>query len=426
MRYGKILPLQSSPRSRDAVVAALRGARGGLTRSELMRVTGLSRPTVTLALEDLAQGSEPLVTHTRDAPRPGAAGPQPNRYRLTPPAGLYVGVDFGQGHITVRVGDASGAMSDNPPDTLLVNVPALGFDALEEAAKLVKRAVRSRRRAKDIKKVVMGVPAPVTGQGLIASPNYLSSWEGVPIGEQFGEQLEETLGLDAAPPVAVENDANLGVVGETTYGVARGYDDVIYIKASTGIGCGILRAGKLWHGHHHFAGELGHVGASARALAAVEVVEAGLLHGRENCLSCGRPDCVQNLASTRSITTIVRTPDKPHERRKYAALEDFDAVLDAAQHTARRYPRALHAVHAAGIVLGSAIADLARVFDPAAVVLGGYLARAETLVRGPIEQALVDARIPHVDVLLVPTDRVPKSEVEGAVALALDTVGPRP
>lgn len=411
--------MSSSLRSREAVMIALRGARGGLTRAELVAATGLSRPTVGAVLDDLGGGSAPLVTHVRDQRVPGAAGPAPNRYRLTPPAGLYVGVDFGQRHVTIRVSDASGAPVGRPVPSLLTDKP-LGFDALEEAARLVRRAIGRRLVGSDIKNVVMGVPAPVTAGGVIATGNYLPAWSGVAIGHQFGDQLQATLDLEVPPPVHVENDANLGVIGEATYGVARGYDDIIYIKVSTGVGCGILHGGTLWTGHDNLAGELGHVGISARARDLVDVIAPGLFDGRANCLSCGRPDCIQNLASTQSIVEIVRNPASPRKKAKYSAFSGFADVLKAAGERPRSFDRALHAISAAGAVLGSAIADLALVLDPAAIVLGGYLAGAGTLVSQPIEQALRTARLSHVAVQLVPVSRVPQSEVEGAVALALE------
>ena len=94
---------------------------------------------------------------------------------------------------------------------------------------------------------IAGLVEPVTGV-LLSSPNMLS-WYNTPI----KEILEREIQL----PVWIGNDANLAVLGEYTFGAGRGYNDVIYLTISTGIGGGVITGGRLLVGSSGFGGELG-------------------------------------------------------------------------------------------------------------------------------------------------------------------------
>src|SRR5262249_44700141 len=97
-----------------------------------------------------------------------------------------------------------------------------------------------------------GIPAPLDREsGVVAAPVILPGWAEVPVAERLSGQLDLA--------VHVENDANLGAVGELFFGAARGIDDFVYVKLSTGVGSALVLDGRLYRGATGVAGELGHV-----------------------------------------------------------------------------------------------------------------------------------------------------------------------
>jgi hypothetical protein len=125
----------------------------------------------------------------------------------------------------------------------------------------------------DILAIGLGVPGPIsTRTGLIRNPSAMPGWEGFPI----RAKLEELW----ACPVLVDNDADLGAIGEWAYGAGRGERYLTYIKVGSGVGAGLLLEGRIYRGQVGRAGEIGHV----------TVRENGPL------CSCGNYGCLEALA----------------------------------------------------------------------------------------------------------------------------------
>ncbi len=60
-------------------------------------------------------------------------------------------------------------------------------------------------------------------------------------------------------PVVMDNDANVGAIGEAEFGAGRGYSPLFYMTLSTGIGGGIYEDGRVWRGADSYGGEIGHL-----------------------------------------------------------------------------------------------------------------------------------------------------------------------
>jgi glucokinase len=181
---------------------------------------------------------------------------------------------------------------------------------------------------------------------VLHSPNL--GWRDVPI----GARLTSAFGV----PWRLDDDANLGALGEAILGAGRGERIVAYLTVSSGIGAGLVIDGVLLSGAHDLAGEVGHLAAG--------------LAGRpdEPRCGCGRRGHIEAYASGRGLAARAarcwprgRLPDgRPAPR-------DATAILGAARREAAVRPL----VHDAEIALGQAIAAIAAVLDPGVIVVGG-------------------------------------------------------
>ncbi|HEX6391140.1 MAG TPA: ROK family transcriptional regulator, partial [Solirubrobacteraceae bacterium] len=265
-------------RNRALVLDALRG-HGRTSRAELARVTGLSRTTVSGLVNDLIQRGL-IVEHG------AASGSQPGRpgvlLSLDPSAGTALAVDFGHTHLRVAIADlASNILAE---EELALDVDRSAHEALDSAADLADNVLRSAGVDWDgVIGAAMGLPGPIdSSTGVVGSSVILPGWAGLrPV-----EELERRIGLR----VGVDNDANLAVLGEARFGAARGAQDVIYVKVSSGIGAGLLLGGRLHRGVSGSAGEFGHV----------------LVDPEGTICRCGNRGCLETVAGSGTVLDLLR------------------------------------------------------------------------------------------------------------------------
>src|SRR6266436_5031846 len=119
---------------------------------------------------------------------------------------------------------------------------------------------------------------PVDDEGRVFSM-HVAGWEKV----DLRQSMREAFGL----PCLVDNDANLGALGEQRFGAGRDTAHLAYFTVSTGVGGGVVLHGKVHRGAHGIAGEFGHIPVRPFDLAAPEC-------------ACGKRGCVESLASGRA------------------------------------------------------------------------------------------------------------------------------
>jgi predicted NBD/HSP70 family sugar kinase len=213
-----------------------------ISRAEVSRRSGISKPTVSLALRSLLDAG--LV---REAER-GPDGPGYGAVYFEPvaEAALVLGLDLGARFVRGAVCDLGGTIRARQDVELSVAdvegaTEAIGRlrDSLLEAAALDSELVDS---------VVVGVPGVVAGDGTVQLAENVARLEG----RRFGDELQAALGL----PVTLENDINLAALGEQWHGVARGVDDFAFLSIGTGMGAGLVLGGELHRGRNGAAGEV--------------------------------------------------------------------------------------------------------------------------------------------------------------------------
>lgn len=236
-----------------------------------------------------------------------------------------------------------------------------GVDAVvERIARTVRDAVREAGvDLSDLGGVCSAAPGALNPEdGVVRLAPNIEGWEDIPFARLLSEQLN-------GAPVFIENDANLGALGELTLGAAQGVKNMVGIFVGTGIGGGIVLDGRIWRGSHMTAGEIGHM----------VVLAEGPVCG------CGNRGCLESVASRTAIERDIRLglrtgrESMVPELLKHFGRERMTSGMIAQAYQARDplvYEVISRAQHYLGIFIGSVI----NFIDPEMVVVGGGVAEA--------------------------------------------------
>lgn len=382
MNDGRMNGMSSANTRRVAEVLRTHGPR---TRAELTVLTGLSRPTVATGLTELASAG---LVEEELKPSAGPTGGRPaSVVRLSRAAGLAVGLDIGRRHVRVAVADLGHTVIDESAIRLTFDADEEAHTVLDQAVELVDRALEEIGSTRDqVAAVGLGLPAPMTKSGRIGSPPLLPAWATIVAADELSARLGR--------PVRVENDANLGALGEYMWGAGQGCTGLVYVKVATGIGGGIVLDGRLYRGTIGTAGELGHVTLDARGPVC----------------RCGNRGCVELSAGGRALVE--------HARKSHPQLRDFAELIAMATDGD---PGCRRLLADAGHQLGVALGGLVNLLNPDRIVLGGELGAATALLLDPLRRGLADTAMPAaVDAVeVIPAQLGEHAAALGAIALAL-------
>jgi glucokinase len=270
--------------------------------------------------------------------------------------GAVVGVDMGGTKILAGVVNEAGeimGLAKRPTK------PADGPDrVIERIVKTIEDAVdNAGLDLADIKAVASGTPGPLdpdTGI-VISAPNL--GWENVPLAKELNRALKV--------PVWIENDVNIGTLGEAALGAGKGVQDLVGIFVGTGIGGGIILNGKLHQGWRKTAGEVGHM----------------ILLPEGPACGCGRRGCAEALASRTAIERDIwagiengRESVVPEIMKRDGKTRLTSGIL--AEALRRRDPLVSEVMGRAQFYLGLLVASIVNFIDPEMIILGGGVAEA--------------------------------------------------
>ncbi|WP_351222084.1 ROK family transcriptional regulator [Streptomyces sp. NPDC002133] len=367
----------------ERVVRAVRMA-GSLTQAEIARSTGLSAATVSNIVRELKDGGTVDVTPT------SSGGRRARSVSLSGDAGIVIGVDFGHTHLRVALGNLAHQVLAEESEPLDVDASsAEGFDRAEQ---LVKRLVETTGIGRDkVIGVGLGVPGPIDVEsGTLGSTSILPGWSGI----NPSNELSRRLGV----PVYVDNDANLGALGELVWGSGRGVRDLAYIKVGSGVGAGLVIGGQIYRGPGGTAGEIGHI----------TLDESGPV------CRCGNRGCLETFAAARYVLPLLQPSHGP------------ELTMERVVQLAREGdPGCRRVIADVGRHIGSGVANLCNLLNPSRVVLGGNLAEAGELVLAPIRESVSRYAIPSAarQLSVLPGALGGRAEVLGALALVLSEMG---
>jgi len=203
--------------------------------------------------------------------------------------------------------------------------------------------------------VSIGAPGAVDpAHGIVYhAPNL--GWDKVALGPKLARLVRV--------PVLVENDVNVGVVGEYALGAAQGARELVGIFVGTGIGGGILLDGRLYSGSRGAAAEIGH---------------NVLLVDGPRC-GCGNRGCAEALASRTALERDVRLAIKEGEKSIVLKLMKERAkdrmTSSIIQRALKKHDPVMQKVmKRAQYYLGILVANVVNTLDPDCVVIGGGIA----------------------------------------------------
>lgn len=310
-------------------------ASGPISRAQLSRQTGLSKPTVSLALARLE--SADLV---REVGRTqGDRGATALLYALSPTAGNSLALDVGRRLVRTRVTDLSGrvlsATSTPTAGTsaarLATQVSDLAWDAVHEAGGASVRLVS----------VTLGVPGVPTpgGERVRLSPRLPGLQHASVV-----SRLRERLGVE----VRVENDVNLAARAELDLGHGREHPDFVLLAVGTGVGLALVLEGRLRPGAHHSAGEIGYL----------PVLDPRAQISRAS----SKPGAFESAVDAQAIVRAARTGGL-----RVRSAEDVAQLARAHDKVA------LQVFRDQADLLAMGVASVCAIVDPGLVVLGGGL-----------------------------------------------------
>ena len=384
------------------VLRAIR-THGPISRAELAKTIGLSKPTVNEVVEGLLGKGTVLESEANGADRPLRPGRRARLLRFRADLGHVLGIDIGANKLLVVVADLNGdvVVSERVPVQPRERADATALLKCVQAAATTALAAAGTRRS-ELQAVGVGSPGvvdPATGR-LSLAPQ-LGGWESLPLGRRLQRSFP--------CPVLVENEVHLSVLAERWRGAAQGIDDALFVQAGYGIGGGLLVGGRLYRGANGAAGEIGYLPftddwSPRDGLGPFEHAAGGSAyarHGRRAAASRG---------GRRLLELAGGDPDAIDAEIVFAAAAEGNAAaLKILDTLVRRLARG--------------IAAAAIVVDPRTVIVGGGLSRAGEVLLRPLEREL--AELMPIPPQVVLSDLGEQAVALGAVRLAVQTVEDR-
>jgi predicted NBD/HSP70 family sugar kinase len=350
-----------------------------ISRAELARRTGLSKPTVSLALTNLERAGLVRASGVRT----GAPGPNAVLYEVRPESGYVLALDVGREYVRGAVSDFAGAVRVR--DTLRTRAKTRRGRVAELARLADRLCTKLDLQLSDITQSVLGSPGVYDPRrDALSLAGALEGWD--------HPDLLRDLRAVFGDSLMIENDVDAAALAERAHGHGREVDSFAFVSIGTGIGMGLVLDGRLRRGAHGAAGEIAFLPLEGEGADAEDVRRRG------------------GLEAVASAAGIVRAARRAGLPRVSSARQVFDAA-------ARGDARAQQVVAVEALLVARAICSVVAIADPDVVVLGGGIGTADGLVAAVRENLGRLAPVPtDLRVSALGADSV----VDGCLASGLD------
>jgi len=370
-------------------------SHGSATRASLVHATGLSRAVVTQRVVELIDYG--VLADGDLGPSTGGRAPRLVRFRAD--AGHLLVADLGATSMDVAVADLAGSVLAHVQEPCDI---AAGPEAILAHVEELFESLDAESRPGSLWGIGIGVPGPVefdTGRPI--APPIMPGWDRYAVRERFA---------DYQVPVWVDNDVNVMAVGERRAGIARGHDNVVFVKIGTGIGAGIVVKGRLHRGAQGCAGDVGHI----------QVTDDPAVVCR-----CGNIGCLEALAGGgalgRDAESAARAGRSPFLSTLLEEKGSLDAA-DVARGASHGDPTCFELLTNAGRLVGHMLASVVNFFNPSLIVIGGGVAGAGDQLLATIRETVYRRSLPLATRELVVKRSVlgDRAGVVGAAAIVTD------
>ena len=337
-RRGAARPGLMRTLNEQLLLERMRG-NGPVSRAELAHASGLSKPTVGLALAGLERDA--LVQHA--GRRAGGRGRTALLYEIRSDAGFVLGLDVGREYVRGAVADLAGGVRAR--ESLRARSSS-GAGRVRELGALADELLCSTGLSRNhgvLLQTVVGSPGVVEpgGRALRLAPN-LPGWERPAV----LRDLRRLLGDE----ITIENDVDAAAVAERDHGHGRNVSTFAFVSVGTGIGMGLVLDGKLHRGAHGAAGEIAFL---------------PLADGQLDPHDARRRGALESVVSSEAVVRAARQAGT----RARSARSVFSAATAGDG-------RARSVVAAEANTVAWALAAIVAVVDPELIVLGGGIGRA--------------------------------------------------
>jgi predicted NBD/HSP70 family sugar kinase len=353
---------------------------GPLSRTELARLSGLSKPTVSSALANIERAG--LVHATGQ--RTGVPGPAAILYEVRPDAGFILGLDVGRQFLRGAVADLAGTVRSR------LSVRTKAMNATARVQKLADLATTllddTGITASQLTQTVIGSPGVYDPKlDTLTLTGRLSGWDSPAVLAALRDKFGSTL--------MIENDVAAAALAERVHGHGRDVDSFAFVSVGTGIGMGLVLGGRLHRGAHGVAGEIGY-------LPFAEGSGSDVRDARKR----------GSFDASASAAAVVRAARRTGVRSRSSAEKVFAAA-------ARGDPVAAGIVAEEALLVAKAVCTVIAVVDPELVVLGGGIGQAPGFLDAVVDQLRLLAPVmPEVKASVLGADTV----VAGCIAAGLD------
>ena len=350
-------------------VSVLDAVRSGTARTkpEISRLTGLGRNVVTQRVNHLVATG--LLEERGFAPSNGGRNPRTLRFRGD--AGHVLVAHMGAQHLSVGCVDLRGEITVQLSE--ICDVADGPKVVLDRVCELFDQLLSTRPG--QVWGIGVGVPGPVDfGSARTITPPGMPGWDRYDVRGHFVERF--------GCAVWVDNDANLMVIGEARDGLARGENDVVYLKVGTGIGAGLISNGRIHRGAQGCAGDIGHILA---------------VSGSTVPCRCGQVGCLEALAGGAALIREGKAAGEDGTSSFLGAVVSSGrsvALADVGDALAHGDPVVRDLVTTAAQLVGDAAARIVNFFNPGLILIGGSVAHIGDIYLATIRQTVLARALP--------------------------------
>lgn len=218
-----------------------------ISRAEIANLSGLTRTTVTNIINELIEANFIEEVGSKST----KSGRKKTLLKIRKDAFKIIGINISRSNIKVGLYDTEANLLYSNSIEFLSDVPKK--NPIKNLTDVIDNVLESAKvNPENINGIGIGIPAPIefsTGE-IIAVPSHFEAWKDI----NLKKKLEKKYGIKTW----VDNDANVGALGEKWFGQGKHYKDYIFVVSDIGFGSGIVLNGKLYRGDFSMAGEVGH------------------------------------------------------------------------------------------------------------------------------------------------------------------------